>query len=120
MAIREVQEEYQGINCSQNLPLLTYADDVANKDQRRNAARIQVGEYVFEETIDNVYACDTWPTAQEDENRLAIMERKFLRKTYGRPKRIKDQNIRNKSAPRRVDIIEDQGQFFGDFKCFGT
>ena len=28
MAVREVQDEYQGINCGQNLPLLAYADDV--------------------------------------------------------------------------------------------
>jgi len=27
-----------------------------------------------------MYACETWPTTQGDENRLAIMERKFLRK----------------------------------------
>jgi len=28
MAVREVQDEYQGINCGQELPLLAYADDV--------------------------------------------------------------------------------------------
>lgn len=94
MAIREVQEEYLGINCGQNLPLLAYADDVVilgeseqdikkatellirsankrglnindtktkymrigrNKDQRRNAAGIQVGEYMFEEVDDFKY-----------------------------------------------------------------
>jgi hypothetical protein len=28
MRVREVQEEYQGINWGRNLPLLAYADDV--------------------------------------------------------------------------------------------
>jgi hypothetical protein len=112
-----------------------------NKDQRWNAAELQIGGYIFEGvedfkylganlsiTNDNheeikktydirqknvftpsqgywgqsyykkkikrtiflhgtrpmiMYACETWPTTQEDENRLAIMERKFLRKIYG-------------------------------------
>jgi len=119
-----------------------------NKGQRRNAAGIQVGRYVFEEVDDFkylstnlsstndiheeikkkrmpsgkkcfyalsgllgskllskkskerlymvlarpviMYACETWPTNQGDENRLAIMERKFHRKIY-RPKRNEDQ-----------------------------
>ncbi|XP_050540945.1 uncharacterized protein LOC126905353 [Daktulosphaira vitifoliae] len=186
MAVREVQEEYQGINCGRNLPVLAYADDVVilgeseqdiqkatellirsakkrglninetktkymrigrNKGQMRNAAGLQVGGYMFEEvdnfkylgtnlssTNDNheeikkrtisgnkyfyalsgllgskllskkskerlymvlarpviMYACETWPTTQGDENRLAIMERKFLRRIY-EPKRYEDQ-----------------------------
>jgi len=37
-----------------------------------------------------MYACETWPKTQGDENRLAIMETKFLRKIYG-PKINEDQ-----------------------------
>lgn len=37
-----------------------------------------------------MYACETWPKAQGDKNRLPIIERKFLRKIYG-PKRNEDQ-----------------------------
>jgi len=29
------------------------------------------------------YACETWPTTLEDERKLAIVERKFLRKICG-------------------------------------
>jgi len=43
-----------------------------------------------------MYACETWPTTQGDENRLAIMERKFLRKIYG-PKRNEDQTYEIRS-----------------------
>lgn len=37
-----------------------------------------------------MYACETLPMTQGDENRLAIMERKFRRRIYG-PKRNEDQ-----------------------------
>ncbi len=43
-----------------------------------------------------MYACETWPMTQGDENRLAITERKFLRKIYG-PKRNKDQTYEIRS-----------------------
>lgn len=43
-----------------------------------------------------MYACETWPTTQGDENRLAIMERKFLRRIYG-PKRNEDQTYEIRS-----------------------
>lgn len=94
MAEREVQEEYQRINCGRNLPLIAYADDMVvlgeseqgikkasqllirsakkqglninktktkymrigrNKYQRRNAARLQIGGYMFEKVDDFQY-----------------------------------------------------------------
>lgn len=30
-----------------------------------------------------LYACETWPTSKEDERKLAVLERKFLRRIFG-------------------------------------
>lgn len=51
-----------------------------------------------------MYACKTWPTNEVDENRLAIMERKFLRKIYG-PKRNKDQTYEIRSNKELQELF---------------
>ncbi|KAF0772634.1 Uncharacterized protein FWK35_00001637 [Aphis craccivora] len=52
-----------------------------------------------------MYACETWPTTQGDENRLAIMERKFLRKIYG-PKRNEDQTYEIRPNRELQELLE--------------
>ena len=59
-----------------------------------------------------LYACETWPTSKEDERRLAVLERKFLRRIFGPKKddQTAEYEIRSnkeiKDLWREEDIIQ--------------